>query len=337
MSNGVHTDVVAKALAPGKIILTGEHFVVLGAPAVAMAVDLHAHAIVGPARPGKIEVGASIPLHLLGHEVENGGRLDTKRLLEPLRLAARETLDYIGERRSGVTLDVYCEIPVGAGLGSSASITVATITAVAKAKGAKLTREESFKIAFGPESYLHGKPSGVDHAASIFGGAIKFTRPNIIKLLKLNTPPHVLVCDTGIHRSTKKLVGAVVRKSQLRRQLFDVHLDEVREISESAVRALNRGDDEELGALMNRNQKLLVEIGVSHPKLEQLVKVAREKGALGAKLTGAGAGGCIIALCHSDKDEASIARALKRHGGIPYMVTMDPEGARAVSTGTVLK
>jgi mevalonate kinase len=88
---------------------------------------------------------------------------------------------------------------------------------------------------------------------------------------------------------------------------------------------------------MSRNQELLVEIGVSHPKLEQLVKVAREKGALGAKLTGAGGGGCIIALCHSDKDEASIARALKRHGGIPYMVTMDPEGARAVSTGTVLK
>src|SRR3989304_3427873 len=179
MSNGVHTDVVAKALAPGKIILTGAPLGVRGAPAVAMAVDLHAHAIVGPARPGKIEVGASIPLHLLGHEVENGGSLDTKRLLEPLRLAARDTLDYIGERRSGVTLDVYCEIPVGAALGSSASITVATITAVAKAKGAKLTREESFKIAFGPESYLHGKPSGVDHAASIFGGAVNFTRPKL--------------------------------------------------------------------------------------------------------------------------------------------------------------
>ncbi len=328
---------VAKALAPGKIILTGEHFVVLGAPAVAMAVDLYAHASVRPARPGKIEVGASIPLHLPGNDVKNRGRSDTKRLLEPLRLAARETLDYIGDRRSGVTLDVCCEMPVGAGLGSSASIAVAIITAVAKAKGARLAREETFKIAFGPESYLHGKPSGVDHAVSIFGGAIKFTGPNIIKPLKLKSPPHVLVCDTGIHRSTKKLVGAVVRKSQLRRQLFDVHLDEMREISESAVRALNRGDGEEMGALMNRNQELLVEIGVSHPKLEQLVKVARENGALGAKLTGAGGGGCIIALCHSDKDEASIARALKRHGGIPYMVTMDPEGARAVSTGTVLK
>ena len=302
-----------------------------------MAVDLYAHASVRLARPGRIDVEASIPLHLLGNEVKNRGRLDTKRLLEPLRLAARETLDYIGERRSGVTLDVYCEIPVGAGLGSSASTTVATITAVAKARGARLAREETFKIAFGPESYLHGKPSGVDHAASIFGGIIKFTRPNIIKPLKLKSPPHVLVCDTGVHRSTKKLVGAVVRKSQLRRQSFDVHLDEVREISESAVRALNRGDGEEMGALMNRNQELLVEIGVSHPKLEQLVKVAREMGALGAKLTGAGGGGCIIALCHSDKDEASIARALKRHGGIPYMVTMDPEGARAVSTGTVLK
>ena len=310
---------------------------VLGAPAVAMAVSLYAHAVARPARSGRIEVGASIPLRLLGRERENGGNLDTKRLLEPLRLAARETLDYVGDRRSGVSLDIDCEIPVGAGLGSSASTAVAIITAVAKSRGAALAREEVFKIGFGPESYLHGKPSGVDHAASIFGGVIKFTRPDVISPLKLKRPPNVLVCDTGIHRSTRKLVGAVVRKSQSKKQSFDAHLDEMREISQGAFRALTKGNGEELGQLMNRNQELLEKIGVSHPKLERLVKVAREKGALGAKLTGAGGGGCIIALYQSDKDRVSIERALKRSGGIPYRLTMDPEGARAGPIGTVLK
>lgn len=324
------------ARAPGKIILTGEHFVVLGAPAVSMAVNLYSHATVRPARPGRIEVEASIPLQTLGsvhqNQYENRGRL-----LEPLRLAARETLDYIGAKKSGVSLDVYCDIPIGAGLGSSASTTVAIITAVAKAKQAKLARREVFRIAFTPESFLHGNPSGVDHATTIYGGIIRFTRPDEIKRLKLKQAPRILVCDTGIHRSTKKLVGAVVRKSQKKRKDFSSRVDDVREISRSAIRALERGDVKELGSLMDDNHKLLVEIGVSHPLLDNLVRVARKHGALGAKLTGAGGGGCIIALCKTSRDETSIASALRRNGGVPYQVTMDTEGARAVQAGTVLK
>ncbi len=327
---------LASARAPGKIILTGEHFVVLGAPAIAMAIGLYAYASVAPAPRRRVEVGAGIPLHALG-SIGQAQNLKAEQILESLRLAARETLDYIGESQSGVSVDVDCEIPVGAGLGSSASTTVAAITAVARAKQARLTRQDVFKIAFGPESYLHGNPSGVDHATSIYGGIIHFVRPGQVKKFSLKHVPRILVCDTGIHRSTKKLVGEVVRKSRNKKRPFSGQVDEATEISESAARALRRGDAKDLGRLMNANHELLVQIGVSHPKLDKLVHVARASGALGAKLTGAGGGGCVIVLCESSHDETSISRALKRNGGIPYRVNMDLEGARTIQPTTVLK
>ncbi len=328
---------MGEARAPGKIILSGEHFVVLGAPAVAMAINLYAHVRARMTSPGKILVEADIPPRLLGDNLSGIQRIDTKRLMEPLRLAATEALAYMGKEGVGVSLGIECEIPVGAGLGSSASTTVAIIVAVAQSQAVVLERDEIFKIAFGPESYLHGKPSGVDQAACTYGGMITFTKPYQIRPLKLKRVPLFLVCDTGIHRSTKGLVGAVVKRSEVKKKSFGKHLDEVEKISQGAVRALKRENDEELGFLMNRNQELLAEIGVSHPKLDRLVKVARAHGALGAKLTGAGGGGCIIALCPDEKARNLIARALKGQGGTPYMVAMDTVGAVGMGDGRVLK
>ncbi len=299
-----------------------------------MAINLYAHASVRTSQTGKIEVEASIPLSFVGKRKEN---MDTRRLLQPLKLAARETLGYVGDERSGINVDVDCEIPVGAGLGSSASTTIAIITGVSRARGVQVPKKQAFKIGFGPESYLHGKPSGVDHATCLYGGIIKFTRPDSIRTLRIEEPPKILVCDTGIHHSTRRLVSAVVRKSESKPRPFDAHLDEAEDISEAATRALAARDTEELGALMNRNQELLEEIGVSHPKLRELVKVARRKGALGAKLTGAGGGGSIIALCRTTAELRSIARALLKAGGIPYRVSMDREGARAFPSKTALK
>ncbi len=302
---------------------------VLGAPAIAMAINLYAFASVASTPRRRVEVGAGIPLHALGSigQVQN---LKAGQVLEPLRLAARETLDYIGETQSGVSVDVDCEIPVGAGLGSSASTTVATIKAVATAKQARLTRQEVFKIAFGPESFLHGHPSGVDHATCIYGGMIRFTKPNKIRQLALKQVPRILVCDSGIHRSTGKLVKGVVKKSKIKKIAFSAHIEEATEISEGAISALRKEDMKDLGTLMNANHELLFRIGVSHPTLDRFVKSARAHGALGAKLTGAGGGGCIIALCNN-KSEPSIARALRRQGGIPYRVSMDPQGTIAVA------
>jgi len=327
----------ASARAPGKIILTGEHFVVLGAPAVAAAVNLYAFATAQSTSGRRLKVEANIPLSLVGRD-ENKFQPDTKELLEPFRLAARDSLDYLGKRTRGVSLEVDCQIPIGAGLGSSAATSVAIIAATSRAYGENLDKKQICQLAFGPESYLHGSPSGVDHATSTYGGIIQFSKPDNVKQLRLDKLPSLLVCDTNVHRSTKRLVGSVVKRARRDTDLFKSHVHDVSEISFSAVRALKRGDDRELGDLMNKNHELLVEIGVSHPSLDRLVTAARRAGAIGAKMTGAGGGGCIIALCKNDEAALKIGSVLRRVDGTPYMVSLDPSGAvSSTDGGTALK
>ncbi len=302
-----------------------------------MAINMYAFAEAGRTGNQTLRVEANIPLSFLGGQKQHISPMDGKRLLEPLRLAAKESLDYIGKRASSVRLDVDCEIPVGAGLGSSAATTVAIIAAATRAHGVQLEREEVCEIAFAPESYLHGNPSGVDQAACTYGGILQFSKPDKVTPLRLGRMPVIVVCDTGIHRSTKGLVGAIMKRSKSEVEFFREHVDEASRISKAAVRALTEEDDQELGTLMNRNHELLKQIGVSHPKLNELVKAARKAGALGAKLTGAGGGGCIIALCEDPKAQSRVGRALKRHGGTPYNVSMDTSGVRSASNGTALK
>jgi mevalonate kinase len=291
-----------------------------------MAVNLYSNVEVRPSRSGRIEVTADIPLHLVGDADKESSAGENQELLEPLRLAASATLDHLAARERSVHVDANCQIPIGAGLGSSASTTVATISAVAKSRGTRLDRREIFKLAFVSENYLHGQPSGVDQATCIHGGIIQFRKPSKIKAIGIKRPPMILVCDSGVHRSTKALVGSVVKRSREQTDRFQTHLDEITTISNAVVRAIQGEDDDELGSLMDRNHELLRQIGVSSPGLDRLVAEARKAGALGAKLTGAGGGGCIIALCDGNKDRSNIARKLRKAGGTIYNVSLELRG-----------
>jgi mevalonate kinase len=317
------------ARAPGKIILAGEHFVVLGAPAVAMAIDLYSQVRVTTKNGSGVDVDADIPLRFLAGKGRNPVIPDPRQLLRPLQLAAEATLKHVRRSDHGLRVNVECEIPVAAGLGSSASTTVAIISATARANGIELSRKQIFKLAFVPENFLHGKPSGVDQATCVYGGMIQFIRPFTVTPLQPKKGPLILVCDTGIHHSTKALVGAVVQKSRIEKTLFQDHIAKVREISKGVVKALKEGDDEDLGVLMYQNHQILRKIGVSHPRLNHLVEVARHAGALGAKLTGAGGGGCIIVLSRSISDRDKISRVLRREGGTPYKVSIDTTGVES--------
>ena len=141
----------AYAKAPGKIILTGEQFVVLGAPAVAMAINLYSRAEAKPNGSDKVQIGVDIPMRSVSTSNVRRRVGNSQGFLRPLRLAAEATLDHIGEPRKGVDLNVACEIPIAAGLGSSASTTVAIISAVARSLGVELTRKVIFELAFIPE------------------------------------------------------------------------------------------------------------------------------------------------------------------------------------------
>ena len=134
---------------------------------------------------------------------------------------------------------------------------------------------------------------------------------------------------TGVHHQTRTLVGGVVQKSKREKKDFRNYLARVRDISGGVAKALREGDDEDLGELMYQNHELLRKIGVSHPKLDHLVDVARRAGALGAKLTGAGGGGCVIVLSPSRVVRDRIARVLRREGGTPYKISMDTNGVES--------
>jgi mevalonate kinase len=326
-SSPTRSSSITSSKAPGKIILSGEQFVVLGAPAVAMAVNLYSTIQVGPSETGQLEVTADIPLDLVDESSKHTTIADNQALLEPLRLAANTTLDHLAIKDRNVHVNADCQIPIGAGLGSSASTTVATIFAVAKSRRRRLEIQDIFKLAFVPENYLHGKPSGVDQATCAYG-IIQYRKPSRITPLDIKRPPNVLVCDSGIHRSTRTLVGSVVNRSKKETSAFQTHLEEVSGISKGVVKALKTQDTNDLGLLMNRNHELLQQIGVSTPRLDRLVSVARKAGAVGAKLTGAGGGGCIIALYDGEAGRSKIARGLRREGGTIYNVSLDVDGVR---------
>jgi len=150
-----------------------------------MAVNLYSKIEVRPSQSGKVEVTADIPLQLVSDADKWSSSAENQELLEPLRLAASATLDHLETKDRSVHVDANCQIPIGAGLGSSASTTVATISAVAKSRGTRLDRREIFKLAFIPENYLHGHPSGVDQATCTYGGIIQFRKPSKIKPITL--------------------------------------------------------------------------------------------------------------------------------------------------------
>lgn len=294
-----------------------------------MAINMYSQVQVTPANVSGAEVHADIPLRFLASKTGPLSVPDPGELLRPLQLAAQAALTHVGHNGRGLHVDVECDIPVAAGLGSSASTTVAIISAIARSMHVELNRKEIFKLAFVPENYLHGKPSGVDQATCIYGGLIQFNRPFNVKTVRPKRELVMLVCDTGVHHSTRTLVGGVIKRSQREKSRFQDYIAKVREISTGVGRALREGDDEDLGALMYQNHDLLRKIGVSHPELDRLVEVARRSGALGAKLTGAGGGGCIIVLNKNRPTRDRISRILRKEGGIPYRVSTDTSGVQS--------
>jgi mevalonate kinase len=313
---------VAEAEAPAKVILLGEHFCVHGAPAVSMAVNLYARVKVKAGRPEPLEkphIEASFKIH---------GVEDFLGLSEAIRLAAEAVLKKIEKKLPkgfpSLEIKVSSEIPVGAGLGSSASIASATIAAVSKVAGLTLSKDQVLSLCSIPEKFIHGSPSGIDQATVILGGLILFRRGEPPRRLTPAKPPSLIVGDTGVRRATKTLVEKFGR---LLRQKHRKYLQEAENLTFEAVRALREGSFERLGEAMNKSHRLLSRLDVSTPELDRLVEAALNGGALGAKLTGAGGGGCMIALAKPG-EALKIAEAVRKAGGNPYLVEMDGEGLR---------
>jgi len=269
----------ARGRAAGKVILLGEHAVVYGRPALAAGLGLGLEVDILPADgPARVE-----------SELGDEERLD--------RLVAAAA-DAVGVPAQGFVARVRSELPPGAGLGSSAALSIALLRALARAAGRTLAGAEELALGRRLEAIFHGHPSGIDPAAAALGSCFRFVRgePPAITPLRPACPLPLVVALGDRPRSTGAAVTGLRARWEADRAAHERLFDEVARVVEDGARAAERGDLPALGEAFDRNQELLRALGVSAPDVERLVQAARMSGALGAKLTGGGAGGAAIAL-----------------------------------------
>ena len=309
--------------APGKVYLFGEHAVVYGEPAVPCAIEKRATVTAEPRADDHVRVEAA-DLSLNGFVVEYAGSTDDRPdvdVPQPLLDAAmgyvdaavRQAREAANAPEAGFDITVESEIPLGAGLGSSAAVVVAGIDAATRALGEPLDRREIADRAYRAEYEVQdGQASRADTFCSAMGGAVRVEGDDCTTL-STPTLPFVVGFDGGAG-DTGKLV-ADVRALRDRYDFASDTVDAIGDIVSTGEQLLSEADpnaepsDEliaELGDLMNINHGLLSALGVSSRSLDTMVWAAREAGAEGAKLTGAGGGGCIVALDRTDETRTSL-------------------------------
>lgn len=306
--------------APAKIILFGEHAVVHGQPAIAIPLgSLRARVeLIGSAATLELRSSAN---DLLASP-QWPGRSDP-RLLDLLRVI----LEQLDCDAPALSLRLVSDIPPGSGLGSGAAISAALTRAIAAAAGIQLNIERLNGIVFETEKLFHGTPGGIDNTVVVHEAALCFTRGRPPLPVRMARPLRLLVADSGLRCATHVPVSAV--REQLRQDpaLTGRRLEEIGRITLQALEALSGTGPETPGPLMNRNHELLRELDVSCPELDLLVAAAQTAGACGAKLSGAGRGGNVIALV-DDADEAAVTRSLQGAGAVRILATTFPATAR---------
>lgn len=283
----------ATARASGKVILLGEHVVVHGYPAIVAALDRGVAVTVSPRPPDHASVAAA-DLHLT--------------------TAIERAASLLGIDARGFDLAISGDLPVGMGLGSSAALAVAMLRALSASAGEALGDQRLASGAHEIERVFHGTPSGVDSTAAAFGGVRWFIAGSPVRHEQLVLPaplPLVVVLSRTPH-TTMKTVGGLRERAAAAPAVYQPVFAAVGALVASARVALEQGDHALLGALMTMNHGLLRACGVSTAELDALVDDALAAGARGAKLTGAGGGGAVIALPAGEA--AALVAALEARG-----------------------
>ncbi|MCP4503178.1 MAG: mevalonate kinase [Deltaproteobacteria bacterium] len=301
--------------APGKIILLGEHSVVYGQPALAASIDRGMRVVISKLPDDAVD---GPELRGSGFGIQAKARPDpTGEGPDALRKALARLIELFGESVKRLSIVVEGAIPAGSGLGSSAALSVALIRGVHRHFDQDLSDATLLHSATQLEKVFHGSPSGVDHSAIIHGGLIHYFRAESQEVGDVQTviPGRRLRLAIGIaghHAGTSHAVGALSDRRKRHPDAFGRIFDSIGLLVQEATEAAREGHLAAVGELMNLNQGYLNALGVSTPTIETLCDIARSKGALGAKLTGAGGGGAIIALV--DEDPTPIVRAFAEAG-----------------------
>jgi mevalonate kinase len=298
---------LGKGIGYGKTILFGEMFAIYGIPVIASALSMTAEAEVARTRSGGWEIRDERREAKGYKEEKKGMQIESlERIFRHLRLRP----EHLRIRLGG-------NLPAMSGIGATGASSVAIVRALSEEFQLRLTDDEVNSGAYQAEIAYHGPTtSGIDNMVSTYGGIICLTRgePNVVRKMKLKEPVEVVIGDTGIIANTKILLAALGERKKNSPERYGRMLREARQIAEEAMASIERFDLKGIGRLMDRNQSLLQEAEISCPELDLLIDLCRRAGALGAKLTGSGGGGCMLALTPGKDLQEKVASAIESQG-----------------------
>ncbi len=286
------------ASACAKLILLGEHAVVYGEPALAIPFS-------GLRARAAVEAWIGVPagrIHIFARELDLDDELSALPENNLVRHSLSLVLAEMGiERLPTCKLNISSEIPISAGLGASAALAVAVMRAFSAFLGHPLDPERLNALAFKSETLMHGTPSGIDNSVVVYEQPILFARSQEFQVIRPAADLHFLVADSGVKKATALTVNQLAQDYAQNPGEIGSIIHDIGELSMEGVRALTLGDQSALGAALNANQELLAWLNLSCPELDVLIQAARSAGALGAKLTGGGKGGHMLALVQPEK------------------------------------
>jgi mevalonate kinase len=310
----------------GKVILFNEHFVVYGIPSIASAIDSKTVATVERVPPGKVPK----PSGREGSMAGDGWVMEDDRPANPGYKAEKfpqqkKSIELVFQaaefdpKKHPVKIHLGGDLIAVGGVGASAAVCVSVARALNEEFKLGFDDKKINEIAFIGDSAYAGTPSGIDNTASTFGGLLWFAKnlqggPNTMEQLKIQKPLRIVMGNTLLTTNTEAAVAGVRKRKGEQPEKYEQIFSESRDIAAKAREALDAYDIAEVGRLMDRNHALLQQIEVSHPKLDELVEIARKNGATGAKMTGGGLGGYMVALTPESMAQDRVAAAMEKAG-----------------------
>ena len=307
----------SKASAPGKVILFGEHFVVYGIKAILCAINKKITVTAETIEENKISIKSNIG----NLELEpNKEILEIDSPLKPFYYLANKL---IKNQDTGIQIDVKSDIPLGVGLGSSSACCVAGAAAISRLFK-KTSKEEILELAIEAEKTIFENTSGADCTVCTYGGIMEYDKKNGFNKIKSEPNFHLVIANSNIEHSTKSVVEEVKRFKEKDENAFFTLCNKESKLVEDVLELLKNNNISELGNKISKNQEYLETIGISNDELRKMIQIGQSK-SFGAKITGAGGGGCIFALT----DESNLEKTMNQFKDKNYdcfSVKIDFEG-----------
>ncbi|HJB22533.1 MAG TPA: mevalonate kinase [Candidatus Jeotgalibaca pullicola] len=299
--------------AHGKIILMGEHAVVYGEPSIALPFPAVEMLATVRENEGPLRIDCSY-YHGIADEMPE--------ILQSLKKAIKVALDSLDKPYENLSISIESAIPPERGMGSSAAVAVAVTRAIYQYYQTELSHEKLLELVSIAERIAHGNPSGLDAITTSGSSPVYYRKGHDFVPFDLQMDAYLVVGDTGVTGQTKEAVQSIADRIQQEDQPISLNkIHTLGSLADHARTFLEKNDAVSLGKTMDHAHQLLVELGVSNKELDTLVKAAKKAGALGAKLTGGGRGGCMIALVANEADTFALQKTLREAGAVATWVT----------------